>query len=109
MCAITENVKVINDVKVKTFGFNPKHGNADLDVEAGTTGPRGYVPREKSSRAYVGLDCNRGDFCFIPLGDEDGNVTGVGIACCGDNAVHSLMEALLFARMALMLQCSAID
>ena len=47
MYAVTEGARKINDVKLKTFSRNVKHVNTDLDVEAGTTGFKGYVPREK--------------------------------------------------------------
>ena len=46
MYAITEGAKKINDVKLHTFSRNVKHVNTDMDVEAGTTGFRGDVPRE---------------------------------------------------------------
>ena len=77
MYAITEGAKKINDVKLKTFSRNVKHANADLDVEAGTTGFRGYVPREKSARAYVAIGCNQGDFLFEPVTNEEGRFVGI--------------------------------
>lgn len=105
MYAITEGAKKINDVKLKTFSRNVKHANADLDVEAGTTGFRGYVPREKSARAYVAIGCNQGDFLFDPVTDEDGKVVGIEIACCGDAALMALVDSLGFAMEALMDEC----
>ena len=105
MYAVTEGLKKINDVKLKTFSRNVKHANTDLDVEAGTTGFRGYVPREKSSRAYVAIGCNRGDFLFDPVTDEDGRVVGIEIACCGDGALMGLVDTLGFAMEALMDEC----
>ena len=105
MYAVTEGAKEINDVKLKTFSRNVKHVNTDLDVEAGTTGFKGYVPREKSSRAYVAIGCNQGDFLFAPVKDEDGSIVGIEIACCGDAALMSLVDTLGFAMEALMDEC----
>ena len=86
MYAITEGAKKINDVKLHTFSRNVKHVNTDMDVEAGTTGFRGYVPREKSARAYVAIGCNQGDFLF-------------------DAALMALVDSLGFAMEALMDEC----
>ena len=105
MYAITEGAKKINDVKLRTFSRNVKHVNTDMDVEAGTTGFRGYVPREKSARAYVAIGCNQGDFLFDPVTDEDGKVVGIEIACCGDGALMGLVDTLAFAMEALMDEC----
>ena len=105
MYAVTERARKINDVKLKTFSRNVKHVNADLDVEAGTTGFKGYVPREKSSRAYVAIGCNQGDFMFVPIKNEDGRVVGIEIACCGDGALMSLVDILGFTMEALMDEC----
>ena len=105
MYAVTEGARKINDVKLKTFSRNVKHVNTDLDVEAGTTGFKGYVPREKSSRSYVAIECNRGDFLFDPIKDEDGRVVGIEIACCGDGALMGLTDTLEFAIEALMDAC----
>lgn len=101
MYAVIEGAKKINDVKLKTFSRNVKHVNTDMDVEAGTTGFRGYVPREKSARAFVAIGCNRGDFLFEPVANEDGQIVGIEIACCGDSALMSLIDSLGFALEAL--------
>ena len=105
MYAITEGAKNINDVKLHTFIRNVKHVNTNVDVEAGTTGFRGYVPREKSARAYVGIDCNQGDFLFEPVTNEDGRVVGFEIACCGDAALMALLDSLAFSLQALIDEC----
>ncbi len=105
MYAITEERKKINNQELKTFSRNVKHVSTDIDVEAGTTGFRGYVSREKSSRAYVAIDCNQGDFLFDPITDEDGRVVGIEIACCGDSALMALVDSLGFAMEALMDEC----
>ena len=101
MYAITEERKKINDVNVNTFRRNVKHVSADMDVEAGTTGLRGYVPREKSARAYFALGCNQGDFLFEPMIDEKGRVIGMEIASCGDGALMAMIDCLEFALEAL--------
>ena len=105
MYAITEERKKINDVKVRTFSRNVRHVSTDMDVEAGTTGLRGYVPREKSSRAFFALGCNNGDFLFEPVTNEEGRVVGIEIACCGDSALMSLIDSLGFALEALTDEC----
>ena len=105
MYAVTEGVKTINDVKLKTFSRNVKHVSTDLDVEAGTTGFKGYAPREKSSRAYVAFGCNQGDFLFDPVKDEYGRIVGIEIACCGDAALMGLVDTLGFAMEALLDEC----
>jgi hypothetical protein len=101
MYAINEGDITINKVKLKTFSRNVRHESTDLDVEAGTTGFKGYVPREKSSRAYVAFECNQGDFYFDPIKDEDGRAVGIEIACCGDGALMSLLDTLGFSLEAL--------
>ena len=105
MHAIAADTKIINDVTVRTYKRNVKRAKTDLIVEAGTTGFRGYVPREKSARAFLALDCRKGDFHFEPVLDEEGKLCGVVIACCGDVALMSLMESLDFAMEALTDGC----
>ena len=106
MYAIDEGTKKINGQEMKTFSRNVKHVNTDIDVEAGSTGFRGYVPREKSARTYISIDCNQGDFLFEPIMDEDGKVVGIEIACCGDGALMGLVDTLAFAMEALMDECN---
>lgn len=98
MYAIQEDTRMINGVKVQTFSRNVRHVNTDLDIEAGTTGVRGYVPREKSSRAFVSLDFSDGDYLVTPVTDEDDEVVGFEIAGCGDGALMGLLDAFSFAR-----------
>ena len=100
MYAIKEGTRKINGVKLKTFARNVKHACADFDVEAGTTGFRGRVPREQSARAYFSL-VGQGDFLFEPVADEEGRVVGIEIACCGDSALMALADSLGFALEAL--------
>ena len=92
----------INQVRIHTFARKVRHVNTDLVVEAGTTGPRGYVPRARSSRAYVAIGCLQGDFLFDPILNRDGRVVGIEIACCGDGALTALAESLEFAAEALL-------
>jgi len=95
----------INDVEVDTFRRNVKHVNTSMTVEAGSTGFRGYVPREKSSRGYMSIYCKQGDFHFDPITDKDGTVRGIEIVCCGDNALMALIDTLEFARDAIEDEC----
>ena len=104
MYAIAEGTKKINGVKVKTFSRNVKHAGADMDVEAGTTGFRGYVPREKSARVFLSIGCS-GDFLFEPLHDEEGRIMGIEICSCGDGALMALIDSLEFAVEALTDEC----
>ena len=83
MFAVREGFKVINGVKVQTFGRKVRHVNTELEAEAGSTGLRGYGPREKSARAYVSLACREGDFFFSPVTDEEDRVVGFEAACSG--------------------------
>lgn len=105
MYAIREESRKINGVKLKTFHRHVKHAGSDFDVGAGATGFRGYVPREKSARGYLSLVCNRGDFLFEPIADEEGRVVGIEIACCGDGALMTLVDSLGFAIEALADEC----
>ena len=105
MYPIKEETRKINGVKLKTFSRNVKHVNTCMDVEAGTTGFRGYVPREKSARAFIALNVNHGDFLLEPVADENGRVVGIEIACCGDGALMGLIDSLGFAMEALMDEC----
>ncbi len=109
MFAVSENSKVINGVKVQTFGRNVKHVNTEMEAEAGSTGFRGYGPRENSARAYLSLVCNEGDFMFSPVTDEDDHVVGIEIACCGDGALMALADSLFFVRKAVMDSCDLVD
>lgn len=101
MDADREVIRMINGVKVKTIGRNVKRGNVDLAVDSGSTGLRGYLPRGKSARAFVSLECRDGDFYFCPTEDKNGDVNGMVICCCGDHALLALDEALEYARGAL--------
>ena len=47
--------------------------------------------------AYV-LACFSGDFYFDPVLDDDGRVTGIEIACCGDDALDAIAKAVRFVK-----------
>ena len=101
MHAIHERERTVNGVKFSTFSRDIVRGDCDVCVEAGTTGFRGYLPREKSSRAYVSLDIAEGDFYIHTLPDDKGRPVGVEIACCGDEQLYALASALMFASKAI--------
>ena len=52
MYAIDARSQTINGKKFRTFSRNVRHKNTDLEVEAGTTGFRGHVPREESGEPF---------------------------------------------------------
>lgn len=109
MYAITEGIKKINWVELQTFSRDVNNAKTDLEVEAGTTGFKGGCCREKGARAYLAVDCNQGDFLFEPTVDEDGRCVGIEIACCGDDALASLIDVLGFSIRALIEQCDEAD
>ena len=96
MFAVNEKIKKINGKIIETFEREAVDGNAVLRVEAGTNGYKGGG-RDSGSRTYVCLDCICGDFHFSPVTDEDGEMVGIQIACCGDDGLNALMKALAFA------------
>ena len=105
MYAITEDTLKINHVDLKTFTRDVKHTNTAMEVEAGTTGFRGSVPREKSARGFVAFR-SLGDFKFSPVWEKGTDrIVGVEIACCGDSALMSLIDSLGFALEALTDEC----
>ena len=98
MFAIEEDRKAINGRFVQTFARTVKDHNTELDVEAGTTGYKGSNKREAGGRTYVKIECCCGDFFFDPVKDEDGMVTGIEIACCGDEGLNAIVKAVDFVR-----------
>ena len=109
MYAISEGTKKNNNELLQTFSRTVKNVNTEIEVEAGTTGFRGGCCRDKGARAYLAIDCNQGDYLFEPITDEDGQVVGIEIACCGDDALASLIEVLGFAGRAITEQCEEND
>ena len=57
----------------------------------------------------LAIGCNQGDFLFEPTVDEDGRCVGIEIACCGDDALASLIDSLGFSIKALIDQCDETD
>ena len=109
MYAVKEDTKKINGVMLQTFSRTVKNVKTDMDVEAGTTGFRGGCCRDKGARTFLSINCYQGDFFFEPKRDEDGRCVGIEIACCGDDALASLIDALGFAMKALIDQCDETD
>ena len=108
MFAVNEEIKKINGKIIETFEREAVDGNAVLRVEAGTNGYKGGG-RDSGSRTYVCLDCIWGDFHFSPVTDEDGEMGGIQIACCGDDGLNALMKALAFATQTLDDQRCEVD
>ena len=109
MYAIKEDAKKINDVEVQTFSREVRNARNEIDVEAGTTGFKGGCCRDKGVRAFLAIDCSQGDFFFDPKQDENGRVVGIAIACCGDDALASLIDVLGFSMKAINDQCDQKD
>lgn len=106
MDAKFQGSKKINKTVVKTLKKNISLDNADLEVEAGTTGLMGGE-RDSGSRAFLELTVPYGDFLILPKENEYGWVEGVTICCCGDDAVESLMQALIFSMEVYLDQINA--
>ena len=100
MYAITEGVAKINGEIVDTFEREISDGRTALEVEAGTTGFVG---------AYIGINCICGDFYFEPVKNDNGQISGIKIACCGDDGLDSILQALGFVMQALTDQVNEID
>lgn len=108
MYAIEEGLQKINGEYVETFQRGVICGETELEVEAGTTGYKGGC-RNAGSRTYLKLLCMSGDFYFRPIVDEEGNVTGITIACCGDDGLDAILRALEFAHEAIDDQRCEVD
>ena len=109
MYAIDEGLQKINGEMVETFHRDVIDGNTNLEVEAGTTGYKGGCCRNAGGRTYLSLLCLSGDFFFGPIKDDDGNIAGVTIACCGDEGLNAIMKALEFAHEAIDDQRCDVD
>lgn len=88
----------VNDKLVNTYGRAALGKSTALHVVAGTTGYKGSNKREAGGRTYVKIECCCGDFFFDPVKDEDGTVTGIEIACCGDEGLNAIVKAVDFVR-----------
>ena len=109
MYAIHEGVTKINGVPVETFEREVLTGDTALRVKAGTTGYKGGTGRNKGGRTYLCLDVMTGDFYFHPVTDEDGTITGIEIATCGDDSLNAIMTALSFAQQAISDQSCEVE
>ena len=98
MYAIEEGHQRINDRIVKTFARSVTGHHTELAVEAGTNGYKGTPCRKAGSRPYMNFACLEGDFHFDPIIDDDGEIFGFEIACCGDEGLDAIMKALGFAE-----------
>ena len=99
MFAVTEGKVKINDRKVTTYERAVLEEGSALHVTAGTTGYKGKG-RKAGGRVYLRLECFCGDFHFDPVVDEDGEVCGIEVACCGDDALDAVAKALKFLKEA---------
>ena len=84
-------------------------GRTALEVEAGTTGFVGKDCRNAGGRTYIGINCICGDFYFEPVKNDNGQISGIKIACCGDDGLDSILKALGFVMQALTDQVNEID
>ena len=109
MFAITEGVAKINGKNVDTFEREISNGRTALEVEAGTTGFVGEDCRDAGGRTYIGINCICGDFHFEPVKNDSGQVSGVKIACCGDDGLDSILKAFGFVMEALADQVNGVD
>ena len=107
--AIEESVQKINGEVVETFQREICDGNTNLEIEAGTTGYKGGCCRNAGGRTYLSLLCLSGDFFFGPIKDDEGNIAGITIACCGDDGLNAIMKALEFAHEAINDQRCEVD
>lgn len=98
MYAVCEGRIKINDKTIETYGRAVLEKDTALHVVAGTSGYKGSNRREAGGRTYVRLECCCGDFFFDPVKEDDGTVSGIEIACCGDEAMDAIVKALDFAR-----------
>ena len=109
MFAIEEGLKKINGETVETFCREVVETNTGLLVEAGTTGYKGGCCRDTGGRTFIGIVCECGDFHFGPVKNDDGQIIGVEIACCGDDGLNAIMKALEFAHEAINDQRCEVD
>ena len=109
MFAIEERLKKINGETVETFCREVVETNTGLLVEAGTTGYKGGCCRDTGGRTFIGIVCECGDFHFGPVKNDDGQIVGVEIACCGDAALDAVMKAVDFIRDAVNDQRCDVD
>ena len=101
MYAIEKGIIRLKGERVITFRRKVTCGDAALEVEAGTTGYTGESTREAGGRTLLCFTCICGDFHLEPMENEQGQVVGVKIACCGDDGLNAILKALDFSLTAL--------
>ena len=109
MYAIVEGLRQINDENVHTFIRTIEERNTQICVEAGTTGYKGTPCRKSGGRTFIKFECKFGDFLFEPVFDDDGDVSGIEIATCGDAGLNAIMKALDFVKTAINDQRFRVD
>ena len=97
MYAVSEGKIKINDRKVSIYERAVLEKDTALHAAAGTTGYKGKG-RGAGGRTYIKIECFCGDFHFDPIVEDDGTVTGIEIACCGDDALDAVAKALRFMK-----------
>lgn len=101
MYAIEKGTQKINGELIPTFQREIISGDTDLIVTAGTNGYKGSCARKAGGRSFLSILSLEGDFHFGPIMDDEGSMTGVEIACCGDGGLNALLKALDFSRQVL--------
>ncbi len=109
MYPIREGSIKINETIVDTYGRAAIGKSTAVHVVSGTTGFKGSNKREAGGRTYVKIECCCGDFHFIPIKDEVEGVTGIEIACCGDEGLEAMVKAIEFVRTVLKDQCCEVN
>lgn len=109
MYAIEEGLKKINGANVETFCREVVEADTALLVEAGTSGYSGGNCRDAGGRTYINMICECGDFHFTTIKDDQGQVAGIEIACCGDDGLNAIMKALEFAQAVINDQRCEVD
>ncbi len=109
MFEIEKGMKKINGEMVETYKRIVSTPSVRLAVEAGTTGYKGSASRSAGGRTYIRIVCHKGDFCFDPFFDEEGNVVGFEIGVCGDAGLDSVMKSFEFIQKAVNDQCFDSD
>lgn len=84
----------VNGKIVPTSSCAVRNGDTALSAEAGTT--ERAAGGRRDCRALLSLVCERGEFLFVPVKDRSGRVVGMDLAACGEEALLSILDALVF-------------
>ncbi len=109
MFAIKEGERKINGKIIDTFSRDITEPLTGMTVEAGTTGFMGSPHRGAGGRTYVSFVVNHGDFHFEPVRNDNGQMAGFEIACCGDGGLNAILRALAFAYEATNDQANDVE